>query len=104
MLSDYALFLQNQTVFAIKAPENTYIEVPDPDEVSCLVKLVLIFYNALESDWLAAFIHNQDIGYPQRQYKMIVRSHNGPIDLYLLRYVYYVISHAWKYFQVLEFF
>ncbi|XWS24472.1 hypothetical protein CRYUN_Cryun28dG0105500 [Craigia yunnanensis] len=48
---------QNQTVFAIKAPENSYIEVPDPDE---------------------------DIGYPQRQYKMIVRSHNGPIDLYLL--------------------
>ncbi|XP_022757156.1 transcription factor E2FC-like [Durio zibethinus] len=48
---------QNQTVFAIKAPDNTYIEVPDPDE---------------------------DIGYQQRQYKMIVRSHNGPIDLYLL--------------------
>ncbi|XVF63700.1 hypothetical protein PTKIN_Ptkin09bG0107800 [Pterospermum kingtungense] len=49
--------LRNQTVFAIKAPENTYIEVPDPDE---------------------------DIGFLQRQYKMIVRSHNGPIDLYLL--------------------
>ncbi|XVE56153.1 hypothetical protein DITRI_Ditri03aG0214600 [Diplodiscus trichospermus] len=48
---------QNQTVFAIKAPENSYIEVPDPDE---------------------------DISYPQRQYKMIVRSRNGPIDLYLL--------------------
>lgn len=49
--------LQNQTVFAIKAPENTYIEVPDPDE---------------------------DIGFPLRQYKMIIRSHNGPIDLYLV--------------------
>ncbi|XP_021284607.1 transcription factor E2FC isoform X2 [Herrania umbratica] len=52
---------QNQTVFAIKAPENTYIEVPDPDE---------------------------EIGFPQkpiqRQYKMIIRSHMGPIDLYLL--------------------
>ncbi|XVF35970.1 hypothetical protein REPUB_Repub19eG0018000 [Reevesia pubescens] len=48
---------QNQTVFAIKAPENTYIEVPDPDE---------------------------DIGFPERQYKMIVRSHNGPVGLYLL--------------------
>ena len=65
----------------------------------------LNFYNALESDWLAAFIHDQDIGYPQRQYKMIVRSHNGPIDLYLLRYVYYVIWHACdcKYLQILEF-
>lgn len=60
------------------------------------MKWVLNFYNALEFDWLAAFIHTQDIGFPQkpmqRQYKMIIRSHMGPIDLYLLRYVYYVIS------------
>ncbi|KAK8512558.1 hypothetical protein V6N13_082898 [Hibiscus sabdariffa] len=48
---------QNQTVFAIKAPQYSYIEVPDPDEDKC---------------------------FSQRQYKMIIRSHNGPIDLYLL--------------------
>ncbi|XP_044511400.1 transcription factor E2FC isoform X2 [Mangifera indica] len=48
---------QNETLIAIKAPQASYIEVPDPDE---------------------------DIGYPTRQYKMIVRSTTGPIDLYLL--------------------
>ncbi|KDP36935.1 hypothetical protein JCGZ_08226 [Jatropha curcas] len=46
---------QNQTLIAIKAPQASYLEVPDPDE---------------------------DIGCPQ--YKMIVRSNTGPIDLYLL--------------------
>ncbi|GMN35766.1 hypothetical protein TIFTF001_005512 [Ficus carica] len=48
---------QNQTVIAIKAPQASYIEVPDPDA---------------------------DISFPQRQYKIIVRSSRGPIDLYLL--------------------
>ncbi|KAK0575992.1 hypothetical protein LWI29_010260 [Acer saccharum] len=48
---------ENQTLIAIKAPQASYLEVPDPDE---------------------------DIGFPQRQYKMIVRSTTGPIDLYLL--------------------
>lgn len=48
---------QNQTLIAIKAPPASYIEVPDPDE---------------------------DISFPQRQYKMIIRSTTGPIDLYLL--------------------
>ncbi|KAG7971715.1 hypothetical protein I3843_07G149100 [Carya illinoinensis] len=51
--------LQNQTLVAIKAPQASYIEVPDPDE---------------------------DFGFPQRQYKMIIRSTTGPIDLYLLKY------------------
>ncbi|KAJ6392280.1 hypothetical protein OIU77_026101 [Salix suchowensis] len=46
---------QNQMLFAIKAPEASYLEVPDPDE---------------------------DIGSPL--YKMTVRSTNGPIDVYLL--------------------
>ncbi|CAK7346222.1 unnamed protein product [Dovyalis caffra] len=46
---------QNQTLLAIKAPEASYLEVPDPDE---------------------------DIGSPQ--YKMTVRSTNGPIDVFLL--------------------
>ncbi|OMO87406.1 hypothetical protein CCACVL1_09048 [Corchorus capsularis] len=48
---------QNQTVISIKAPQASYIEVPDPDK---------------------------DIVFQQRQYKMIIRSHNGPIDLRLL--------------------
>ncbi|KAJ7966859.1 Transcription factor [Quillaja saponaria] len=48
---------QNQTLIAIKAPQASYIEVPDPDE---------------------------DNGFPQWQYKMIIRSTTGPIDLYLL--------------------
>ncbi|GKU90087.1 hypothetical protein SLEP1_g4129 [Rubroshorea leprosula] len=48
---------QNQTLIAIKAPLASCIEVPDPDE---------------------------DIGFPQRQYKMTIRSSTGPIDLYLL--------------------
>ncbi|XP_022766527.1 transcription factor E2FC-like isoform X2 [Durio zibethinus] len=57
--------LQNQTVFAIKAPENSYIEVPDPDED-------------------IGFPQRQFIGFQERQYKMIIRSHNGPVDLFLL--------------------
>ncbi|KAL5847810.1 hypothetical protein ACOSQ3_011334 [Xanthoceras sorbifolium] len=48
---------ENKTLIALKAPQASYLEVPDPDE---------------------------DIGFPQRQYKMIVRSTTGPIDLYLL--------------------
>nr|QYW07151.1 transcription factor E2FC [Dimocarpus longan] len=48
---------QNQTLIAIKAPPASYIEVPDP---------------------------NEDIGFPQRQCKMIIRSTTGPIDMYLL--------------------
>ncbi|KAF4358342.1 hypothetical protein CsatB_008843 [Cannabis sativa] len=48
---------ENQTLIAINAPKASYIEVPDPDE---------------------------DLSFPQRQYKMIVRSTMGPIDVYLL--------------------
>ncbi|XP_062098297.1 uncharacterized protein LOC133804148 isoform X2 [Humulus lupulus] len=48
---------ENQTLIAINAPKASYIEVPDPDE---------------------------DMSFPQRQYKMIVRSTMGPIDVYLL--------------------
>ncbi|XP_043809410.1 transcription factor E2FC isoform X2 [Manihot esculenta] len=46
---------QNGMLIAIKAPQASYLEVPDPDG---------------------------DIGPPQ--YKMIARSNTGPIDLYLL--------------------
>ncbi|XP_038716349.1 transcription factor E2FC isoform X2 [Tripterygium wilfordii] len=48
---------QNQILMALKAPQASCIEVPDPDE---------------------------DVGFSQRQYRMIIRSMTGPIDLYLL--------------------
>ncbi|KAJ4896542.1 Transcription factor E2FC [Raphanus sativus] len=48
---------QNKTLLAIKAPTASYIEVPDPDEV---------------------------LSFPQRQYRMVIRSRMGPIDVYLL--------------------
>ncbi|KAG2314353.1 hypothetical protein Bca52824_017475 [Brassica carinata] len=48
---------QNKTLLAIKAPTASCIEVPDPDEV---------------------------MSFPQRQYRMVIRSRMGPIDVYLL--------------------
>ncbi|KAI3745825.1 hypothetical protein L6452_08236 [Arctium lappa] len=48
---------KNQTLIAIRAPHASSIEVPDPD---------------------------QDNGFSQKQFKLIVRSHTGPIDLYLV--------------------
>ncbi|XP_048331028.2 transcription factor E2FC isoform X2 [Ziziphus jujuba] len=51
---------QDETVIAIKAPRTSYIEVPGPDQ------------------------DNESSG----EYKMIVRSHMGPIDLYLLSCVF----------------
>ncbi|KAG8377908.1 hypothetical protein BUALT_Bualt08G0082500 [Buddleja alternifolia] len=50
-------FLRNQTVMAIQAPRASLVEVPDPDE---------------------------DIGFCPKQYRLIVRSTTGPIDVYLL--------------------
>ncbi|GER26602.1 transcription factor E2FC [Striga asiatica] len=49
--------LKNQTVIAIEAPRASFIEVPDPDS---------------------------DIGFCQKQYRLIVRSTTGPIGVYLL--------------------
>ncbi|THG10384.1 hypothetical protein TEA_000222 [Camellia sinensis var. sinensis] len=48
---------KNKTLIAIKAPRASTVEVPDPDE---------------------------DISFPQRQFRLVVRSSTGPIDLYLL--------------------
>ncbi|KAH9674410.1 transcription factor E2FA [Citrus sinensis] len=48
---------QNQTLIAIKAPQGTTLEVPDPDEA---------------------------VDYPQRRYRIILRSTMGPIDVYLV--------------------
>ncbi|KAL0735333.1 hypothetical protein Bca4012_011543 [Brassica carinata] len=49
--------LQNSTLIAVKAPHGTTLEVPDPDEAG---------------------------GYPQRRYRIILRSTMGPIDVYLV--------------------
>ncbi|WZY80919.1 hypothetical protein YC2023_027303 [Brassica napus] len=48
---------QNKTLIAVKAPHGTTLEVPDPDEAG---------------------------GYPQRRYRIIMRSTMGPIDVYLV--------------------
>ncbi|CAN1772346.1 Transcription factor E2FA [Linum perenne] len=48
---------QNETLIAIKAPHGTTMEVPDPDEA---------------------------VDYPQRRYRIILRSTMGPIDVYLV--------------------
>ncbi|KAL2503138.1 Transcription factor E2FA [Forsythia ovata] len=48
---------QNETLIAIKAPHGTTLEVPDPDEA---------------------------VDYPQRRYRIILRSTMGPIDVYLV--------------------
>ncbi|KAJ7942457.1 Transcription factor [Quillaja saponaria] len=48
---------QNETLIAIKAPHGTTLEVPEPDEA---------------------------VDYPQRRYRIILRSTMGPIDVYLI--------------------
>ncbi|KAF7804245.1 Transcription factor E2FA [Senna tora] len=48
---------QNETLIAIKAPHGTTLEVPDPEEA---------------------------VDYPQRRYRIILRSTMGPIDVYLV--------------------
>ncbi|CAN0916890.1 Transcription factor E2FB [Linum grandiflorum] len=48
---------QNETLIAIKAPHGTTLEVPDPEEAA---------------------------DYPQRRYKIVLRSTMGPIDVYLV--------------------
>ncbi|KAG6427576.1 hypothetical protein SASPL_111822 [Salvia splendens] len=48
---------QNETLIAIKAPHGTTLEVPDPDEA---------------------------VDYPQRRYRIILRSAMGAIDVYLV--------------------
>ncbi|XP_038886724.1 transcription factor E2FC-like [Benincasa hispida] len=49
---------KNQTLIAVKAPQASCIEVPDPDEEAC---------------------------FSERQCRLIIKSTTGPIDLYLLR-------------------
>ncbi|XP_047168837.1 transcription factor E2FA-like [Vigna umbellata] len=55
---------QNETLIAIKAPHGTTLEVPDPEEA---------------------------VDYPQRRYRIILRSTMGPIDVYLIRYFSWLV-------------
>ncbi|KAA8549933.1 hypothetical protein F0562_001617 [Nyssa sinensis] len=48
---------QDETLIAIKAPHGTTLEVPDPDEA---------------------------VDYPQRRYRIVLRSTMGPVDVYLV--------------------
>ncbi|KNA03356.1 hypothetical protein SOVF_210010 [Spinacia oleracea] len=48
---------QDETLIAIKAPHGTTLEVPEPDEA---------------------------VDYPQRRYRIVLRSTMGPIDVYLV--------------------
>ncbi|XP_020245731.1 transcription factor E2FA [Asparagus officinalis] len=48
---------QNETLIAIKAPHGTTLEVPDPEEAT---------------------------DYPQKRYRIVLRSTMGPIDVYLV--------------------
>lgn len=48
---------QNETLIAIKAPHGTTLEVPEPDEA---------------------------VDYPQKRYRIVLRSSMGPIDVYLV--------------------
>ncbi|KAF3784098.1 Transcription factor, partial [Nymphaea thermarum] len=50
---------QNETLISIKAPHGTTLEVPDPDD---------------------------NDGYPQRRYQMLLRSMLGPIEVFLVRH------------------
>lgn len=47
------LLLQNQMLFAIKAPEASYLEVPDPDEVLRVdtwnLKIVEMYFYLMQS-------------------------------------------------------
>ncbi|KAA8514969.1 hypothetical protein F0562_018244 [Nyssa sinensis] len=50
-------FQEDETLIAIKAPHGTTLKVPDPDEA---------------------------VDYPQRRYRIVLRSTMGPIDVYLV--------------------
>lgn len=75
---------QNKTLITLKAPEASYLEVPDPDEVG--ISGGTQIFSKHQTNLISVFFSlAQAIGSPQ--YKMIVRSSTGPIDLYLLRFV-----------------
>ncbi|KVI07760.1 E2F Family, partial [Cynara cardunculus var. scolymus] len=74
---------KNQTLIAIRAPHASSIEVPDPDQVSSADATEILF--SLQRFYFDMIILTvQDSGFSQKQFKLIVRSHTGPIDLYLV--------------------
>ncbi|KVH90630.1 E2F Family [Cynara cardunculus var. scolymus] len=77
---------QNETLIAIKAPHGTTLEVPDPDEVS--TKWEANLYSRMHDINIRGifFLICQAVDYPQRRYRIILRSTMGPIDVYLVRY------------------
>ena len=83
-------FYQNETLIAIKAPHGTTLEVPDPDEVieeqrRLTQEVHFVFLLAKFSMWLFSNLY-QAVDYPQRRYRVVLRSTMGPIDVYLVRY------------------
>ncbi|KAA8518507.1 hypothetical protein F0562_015981 [Nyssa sinensis] len=75
---------QNETLIAIKAPHGTTLEVPDPDEVSLERKAHVMFCFVFQMHEGNCFFIYQAVYYPQRRYRIILRSTMGPIDVYLV--------------------
>ncbi|CAF2120710.1 unnamed protein product [Brassica napus] len=74
---------QNKTLIAVKAPHGTTLEVPDPDEV-CLRAHKQMNDTLFVTICTTYPSINQAGGYPQRRYRIIMRSTMGPIDVYLV--------------------
>ncbi|CAN6812052.1 unnamed protein product, partial [Brassica oleracea] len=74
---------QNKTLIAVKAPHGTTLEVPDPDEV-CLRAHKQMNDTLFVTICTTYPSINQAGGYPQRRYRIILRSTMGPIDVYLV--------------------
>jgi transcription factor E2F3 len=88
--------MQNQTLIAIKAPHGTTLEVPDPDEVGCKTIFVCHTYGRRRMLHFVNGVNSptQVNDYPQRRYRIVLRSTMGPIDVYLVRYML-IIPHVW---------
>ncbi|KAK6926525.1 E2F/DP family, winged-helix DNA-binding domain [Dillenia turbinata] len=75
---------QNETLIAIKAPHGTTLEVPDPDEViGDLIRDGQHENKIFSFRVLISFVY-QAVDYPQRRYRIVLRSTMGPIDVYLV--------------------
>lgn len=89
---------QNETLIAIKAPHGTTLEVPDPDEVTRQKKNLKRKERSSLSHFMFFMLkqkllrEQQAVDYPQRRYRIILRSTMGPIDVYLVRYDFLLVS------------
>lgn len=86
IMSNCWSLLQNETLIAIKAPHGTTLEVPDPDEVRNQIRIITLYLHFNHSS-ISFFSHciEQAVDYPQRRYRIILRSTMGHIDVYLVR-------------------